>query len=287
MTAPVFLLFNKLPCELRQMIWHFALPDDNHEVLTLQNPRETVDWDDDYGATEVAPPEPMTVEMACPALMHACHESRDFVLNHSGTRFRTPSFSFSDDRFEVPFRPFRPELDTAFWSECLQWGPGEDHHCLWLSQLRHLAIPSSVAFWLELDQDLNQCLLQHDPRLQSLSVEFPVPWDEDELDFEYICDLSQKERREGQRFRHNSGRVMTLVIDARRGPKHGVKLTEFMPVLRRELNGNGKNIDELRMDFASRSWNAQSDSSVNMRCFGQTYAEWRRGEWIDAYTGNM
>ena len=73
-------LFNNLPFELRHLVWQLSLPDDEPEVLIL---RET-----NLEKNEDGIPQLMPVDTAFPALIHVCRESRSFVVQHSGIRFR-------------------------------------------------------------------------------------------------------------------------------------------------------------------------------------------------------
>lgn len=96
------------------MIWKLALPTHDEvesEVCVLG----------DRGATHIMGEAPgqegkakLTVYMAFPVLIHVCHESRAFVQNSkiSDIHFRHHP---TEDNCEVPFRLFRPDIDTLYW----------------------------------------------------------------------------------------------------------------------------------------------------------------------------
>ncbi|KXX82581.1 Sodium/hydrogen exchanger 2 [Madurella mycetomatis] len=118
------------------------------------------------------PLEPMVVETAFPVLMHVCRESRAFVLHHSQV-----CFHFSEEAgCYVPARPFRPELDTVFLDQNAQgvlWnslsaGVSDG----WLSQLRHIAMPSTTT----LGRGDAAAINRHFRGLWSISLVFPYSW---------------------------------------------------------------------------------------------------------------
>lgn len=95
--------FNRLPREIKLLIWELALPDDVPEVCIL--------WPLVLRMENDVPTIPLLVDTAFPALMHVCREWRDFVLT-SGLRLRQSTLAGCP----VPFRAFRPELDTLYIS---------------------------------------------------------------------------------------------------------------------------------------------------------------------------
>ena len=276
--APAFTRFSSLPLELRQLVWHFAVPDDEPEVLILREVNTTLQGQDPT-------PESTTVDTAFPALMHACHESRDFVLKHSGLRFR-----FSPKaRCEVPFRPFRPELDTVFWNQDLWpylWGPGffTTKYKRWLSQLRHLAIASSRAFR---GQHLADCIIRHCSELRSLSVVFSHSsagnW--------AMSRFVEPQRRHKLRcIPPDRARAMTVLCDAVWcDPEHQITLERFLELFCDELSAHGESFSEPHEDCAGQVWSVQSESDdschgTTLRCLAQTFVEWHCGEWVEGYT---
>lgn len=112
--------FGNLPIEIQYKIWSLAVPDDEAEVCVADGP---------YGDYYVGRPPNgyLCVYTAYPVPMHICRESRIFAKNTalSGARFR------KSDRagFAVPYRAFRPDLDT------LKLGRGD---AVVAKQLRHL-----------------------------------------------------------------------------------------------------------------------------------------------------
>ncbi|KAK4041064.1 hypothetical protein C8A01DRAFT_34908 [Parachaetomium inaequale] len=267
--APAFTVFNGLPLELRQLIWHAALPDDEPEVLVPRAAHLDLRGRD-------TPLEPMTVDTAFPTLMHTCRESRDYVRHHSGLRFRASPKGHCD----VPFRLFRPDLDTVFWDE-------DQHHCLWapfytaghdrwLSQLRHLAVPSATAF---IGQHTTDCIMQHCPQLRSLSVVFP-----DSADYNWVQTrfAEPERRRKLRRIPPTHAQRIKVVFDAwHYDPEHRITLHDLLMLFCDELNQHGENIGGPHEDCAGQAWTIQSESESNLHCFAQTFVEWRRGEWVE------
>lgn len=157
------------------MIYRFAIPDEP-EVFMHQG----VDrwWDVGKGR------EPMMVNTAYPVLMHVCRESRDFVLMHSGLRFRlSPDFRHGlrvipyrpslDTPCLVPCRPFRPEFDTVFWNEKACYTPDDflqAPYYHWMQQVRHLAVPTTVFFHDHYAQREVEAIIRNCPNLQKLTL---------------------------------------------------------------------------------------------------------------------
>lgn len=268
--APAFTLFSDLPFELRQLIWQLALPDDVPEVLILQPEnlgllgRDTI-------------PEPMTVDTAFPALMHACRESRDFVLKHGGLRFR----SSRKARCEVPFRPFRSDLDTAFWNQDLLpylW----DTFCsaslnLWLSQLQHLAIASSRAFR---GKHVTDCIARHCPELRCLSLVFS---DSSNNNWAMSRFVEPKRRHKLRCIHPDRARAMTVWSDAVWcDPEYQITLENFLMLFCEEVNAHGESTSRPHEDCLGWTWSI--DSCAKRRCFAQTFVEWCGGEWVEGFT---
>ncbi|KAK2041557.1 hypothetical protein LZ31DRAFT_625542 [Colletotrichum somersetense] len=153
-----FNLFGKFPPEIRALLWQYALPEDEPEVCIVQPACDTL--------------QSLLVHTAFPVLMHVCHESRQFVLNSrlSGINFISPEAASSTAGCLVPFRLFRPDLDTLF---CPVAGPAaledissQDELEPILQETRHLAVTGkkehiNLLAWI---------LLFYFPKLETLSV---------------------------------------------------------------------------------------------------------------------
>ncbi|KAK4032988.1 hypothetical protein C8A01DRAFT_20024 [Parachaetomium inaequale] len=253
--APAFSLFQNLPLELRQLIWYLAIPDDEPEVCILQKENLEQQGQDNT-------PEPMTVDTAFPALMHACYESRNFVLRHSGLRFRCSPKA----RCEVPFRSFRPELDTLFWYQDQLpdlLGPRytASQRC-WLSELRHLAIASSGAY----DGDHTEtCIMSYCPKLRTFSVVFA-----DSTDNTWACRVVKPEGRyKLQRIYPDRAEALMVLSEAH---DDWITLKRFLLDFCGMLNTHAEYMSEL-----PETWTGQE----NLLCFAQTFVEWSRGEWAE------
>jgi hypothetical protein len=95
--------FNRLPSRARALIYKHALPHDETEVCLV--------WPLVLEEEHRGPTLPLVVDIGFPALMHVSREARAFVLSDaSGVRFRMSALA----GFPVPFRAFRPELDTLY-----------------------------------------------------------------------------------------------------------------------------------------------------------------------------
>ncbi|KAI8228709.1 hypothetical protein K4K57_007670 [Colletotrichum sp. SAR 10_99] len=137
----MFTHFQRLPTELRDAIWKFALPEDEPEVCIAHPGMLKKSWQ--------YPRKLFIVYTAYPALMHICQESRAFAQNLqlSGVRFTTHQGTTA----RVPFRFFQPDFDTLFCTranlqdnhdsnlviDCLAHEPGLDS-MFW--EVCHLAV---------------------------------------------------------------------------------------------------------------------------------------------------
>lgn len=92
----------QLPCELRNMIWHEAMPYEISETCILLQASSST------AQQKLSSCYPCTVDTAFPVLMHICHETREFASKRLQFRYSTAA------RTMVPFRTFRPELDVLY-----------------------------------------------------------------------------------------------------------------------------------------------------------------------------
>lgn len=92
----VFKSLFKLLLEIRQLIWHFTLPEDIQKTCIVE--KEMLN---EFGR-DPDTLEPMIVHTAFPLAMHVSRESRHYIRNHSDVQFRYESAA----GFSVPFRPF-------------------------------------------------------------------------------------------------------------------------------------------------------------------------------------
>lgn len=108
----VFHFFNRLPWELRHMIWQHALPRPIPQVLVYESSTfskwdlKTKTWD----ATDGPPSFPIPP----PALLHATKESREFALKHVSVREEGLWGPDPRERFRIVSRPFDREIDGLF-----------------------------------------------------------------------------------------------------------------------------------------------------------------------------
>ena len=110
LVAMTFPIFCRFPKEIREIIWLYSLPPDEPEVC-LMWPVNL--YERDEGPRGMQPTQPFVVDIGFPAMMHACQESRALVQNtkRSGVRFRSSTAAGCP----VPFRRYRPDLDTLYW----------------------------------------------------------------------------------------------------------------------------------------------------------------------------
>lgn len=95
--------FNRLPSRVKALIYKHALPHDEPEVCIV--------WPLVMEEEHRGPTLPLLVDIGFPALMHVSREARAFVLSEAScVRFRESALAGC----RVPFRAFRPELDTLF-----------------------------------------------------------------------------------------------------------------------------------------------------------------------------
>ncbi|KAH6624318.1 hypothetical protein B0J18DRAFT_174806 [Chaetomium sp. MPI-SDFR-AT-0129] len=270
-----FTVFNDLPLELRQLIWHFALPEDEPEVLIVR-----ADHLDIKGRK--ANPEPMLVQTVFPALMHTCRESREYTRNLSGIIFQyTPPAGC-----DVPYRLFRPELDTAFWDENVQnslWASYfEAGHDKWLAQLRHLAVPSATAF---VGQHMTECIMEHCPRLRTLSVVFPDSTDYNRVQTRFEEPTARRARLVEIPGDH-ARRTMVVFDTWHYDPTYRIPLYDFLLLFCSDLNDHRNAIYAPHDVCLGQGWTIRTDDDgTRPRCFLQTFVEWNGGRWVEACGG--
>lgn len=267
-----FAVFNGLPLELRQLIWHFALPEDEPEVLIVR-----ADHLDIQGRK--GNPEPMLVQTAFPVLMHTCRESRAYTRNLSGINFQyTPQAGC-----DLPHRLFRPELDTAFWDENVQpclWGPYfEAGHDKWLAQLRHLAVPSATAF---VGQHMSECIMDHCPQLQTLSVVFPDSTDYNRVQTRFARPTARRARL--VEIPRDHARRTKVVFDTwHHDPAYRITLHDFLVIFCNDLNDHGGTVLAPHDECLGQGWTIRTGiDTTRPRCLVQTFVEWHSGGWVEA-----
>ncbi|ODA80987.1 hypothetical protein RJ55_03947 [Drechmeria coniospora] len=137
-----FVRFRSLPTEIREVIWLLSLPADEPEVC-LMWPVNLFEREE--GPASMRPSRPFIVDTAFPAMMHVCHESRVLAQDSKRSRVR---FRWSiAAACPVPFRHYRPDLDTMYF------GAENLHPILRSSDLDdQLSDVKSVAF------DIHECL---------------------------------------------------------------------------------------------------------------------------------
>lgn len=270
--------FTGFPFELRHLIWGFALPDDEPEVLILE--AEHV-LERPVGGTA-----PMMVDTAFPALMHVCRESRNFVITNAGrfgihTRI-CPEGAAGGCTISVPCRPFRPELDTMYWNrgmtELMRHG-GDD---AWLSVLRHLALASpSPPVWLR--NDMPHYILTSCPELRSLSVVVTGSSDDSPVR-EAVAVPPEGRRCKLRPITPGRAQAMMVVCDVRengRNQREYYSMGDYMEVFRKALDNLGYGSFVPDEEFRGHVWDRERRAFVNLRSFPQTFVEWYQGEWVE------
>ncbi|KXX74430.1 hypothetical protein MMYC01_208889 [Madurella mycetomatis] len=137
-----FMLFPKLPVEIRLMIWGLvgdSAPERVPEVCILWPFSLEVMSSDQ-------PHQPFVVDTAWPSLMHACRESREVALRSKNLRLRFSPLA----GFAVPFRNFDPEIDTLHWGFYQVWSMfsmfrREENRPL-IQSLRHMSLETAALF---------------------------------------------------------------------------------------------------------------------------------------------
>ncbi|KAI2621223.1 hypothetical protein GGR54DRAFT_93222 [Hypoxylon sp. NC1633] len=278
-----FTLFNDLPIELRRLIWEQALPEDAPEVCIPWPLEENLgEWDPgtDVSSTFTAKRadylDPLLVDTGFPVLMHVCHEAREIAL--SRTRLRHSPLAGCP----VPFRAFRPDLDTLYVSVCRpstllapRWG-------LYPSGTRHLALDLHSAkdgsfLWV----------LVGNPRLDVHSISFVVPARKAILDA-------------AARFRPPARRCRLRPVEQPADGSH----SHIVCVDRgydRRMTGLARYVDEVRDHVSdefrwaledlgqlvpprdaewSRNWDAAESAFVDVSFQAKMFEEFRGGAWV-------
>jgi hypothetical protein len=171
-----FSRFGSLPPELREQIWMLCLPADEPEVCLMWPVYLHSKYEGPEGLPEASlPSRPFVVDTAFPALMHVCRESRSTVQNsqRSGVRFRNSSAAGC----LVPFRHYRPDLDTVYWgSENVEELSRKAASLPELGQITSLALELQWGF--RHDYSLIAALLGVMKGLKTLSIVLPSSSDD-------------------------------------------------------------------------------------------------------------
>lgn len=109
--GPVFPLFNRLPWELRHMIWKHALPRPIPQILVYESSTFSK-WDPKKNTWDATGPPSLPIPP--PALLHATKESREFALEHVSVRKDGLWGPNPHQRFRIVSRPFDREIDALF-----------------------------------------------------------------------------------------------------------------------------------------------------------------------------
>ncbi|KAI9147285.1 hypothetical protein HJFPF1_13324 [Paramyrothecium foliicola] len=105
-----FSFFSKLPLELQDAVWNFALAN-----LEDPQPEVCLIWPlgiDSHNAIVEGPALPLTVDAPWPSIFHVCRASREFTERSGLLRLRFSPVA----GFAVPYRLFNPAHDTLYWS---------------------------------------------------------------------------------------------------------------------------------------------------------------------------
>ncbi|KAJ6788839.1 hypothetical protein PWT90_05942 [Aphanocladium album] len=168
---PTTMSFSKLPLEIRQMIWLLSMPDDEPEVCLLW---PVVLHERYEGHFAVRATQPLLVDVGWPVAMHVCRESRATMHDQplSGLLLRTSPAAGCP----VPYRAFRPELDTLYWGGESFEATARDWGALLrtVSLMPVLASVESLALELrwgfDVPGDFARYRPLHLPRLRALSL---------------------------------------------------------------------------------------------------------------------
>ncbi|KXH43822.1 hypothetical protein CSAL01_03984 [Colletotrichum salicis] len=262
-----FHLFGELPPEIRAEIWKLSLPEVEPEVCIVESSCDT--------------PQSLLVYTAFPALMHVCHESRQFVQNSrlSDIKFTRPDSATDKIEFFVPFRHYQPEMDTLF---CQNQGPAslediaseEDFEHV-LQETRHLAIPGEKEF-LDL---VAWVLTFYFPKLETLSVVVKNP-SHDSCFGSYFdapktrCKLRQVSAEDTHTYTVD---VKDLDGSETWDPSHLSKsMREYTQELEKIIEECFNDMD-VTLRRAHRWWNRESKTFKRVQYLTQTFVEYETG----------
>jgi hypothetical protein len=172
-------------------------------------------------------------------------------------------------------------LDTVFWSEDQYdplWSLGySDAYMQWLSQIRHLALPSFTSL---VGVHMTECVMEHCPKLQTFSVVFPDP----EVENWFKGSDAEPQRRwKLRRIPPERAAVMTVEPNTWEiVPNWRVTIKEFLALFRDGLNEHGEEAHWSDEDCPGKNWRTEFDPPGKLLCFAQTFVEWRNGAWVEA-----
>ncbi|CEJ92269.1 hypothetical protein VHEMI07930 [[Torrubiella] hemipterigena] len=112
----MFILFSRLPLELRQRIWLLAVGEDQQAVCPIWPLNLVYDGTRRFETAETLPLLPLTVDTSYPTVMHVCQESRATIQNlaQNSVRFRKSEAAGCD----TPFRLYDPDMDILYIGTC-------------------------------------------------------------------------------------------------------------------------------------------------------------------------
>lgn len=148
MALTEFTLFPKLPAELRDQIWKFALPGPRTITISVRRCSENQAEGERRGFTFNSSDfrtEANSQGLLPTTLLHACHESREIVLGRYELAFLEPlqdNGTWIDwDRDCLYFEETRSfRLCCGGWNQSILVQPLPHHVICWQKKLRHLAI---------------------------------------------------------------------------------------------------------------------------------------------------
>ncbi|XXG98916.1 Nem1-Spo7 phosphatase regulatory subunit [Hypoxylon texense] len=271
----VFTIFNDLPAELRYMIWRFALPDDSPEVC-IPWPLEEVPLRRDPDGEIPRRSrflEPFLVDTDFPVTMHVCRESREVAISSIHLRYSPVAGC------PVPFRAFRPELDTLYVSVCR---PPSDNNVVprWgqFPAARHLALDLH-----SLKDGSFLWILVGNPFLDVRSLTCVLPLSN------AILDTAARFRPPVRRCR-----LREVVQPSNGAQSHIIYVDRGYD---RRMTGMGRYLEEVQdhmgAEFADileaadipeeylRRWNAEA-SRFDIDFSAKTFEEYRGGRWVDS-----
>lgn len=253
--------FLKVPQEIRDMIWKRTLPTHDEvepEICFLdESNSEYVMSEGNGGEARLK----LTVYTAFPVLMHVCHKTRAFVQHSmiSGIQFRPGP---NGDNLQVPFRQFRPEIDTLYCISPLSLifsSRTENHHIM--KNVRSLAVPQEV-------YDLHRNLLVLSILEVFLNLEnFRVVW------VEYPFRMSDGTSRP---------RWCNLRPVNREGEMHSSEIDQNLTDWRDEV---GEALSHVAMtsvqtdSIVCKAWNTATNTFEGLEFTQHTLVQYEGGKW--------
>ncbi|KAI8965602.1 hypothetical protein F5Y11DRAFT_295875 [Daldinia sp. FL1419] len=266
--------FNNLPIELRHSVWEFALPEDIPEIC-IPWPLEEGPGNRSHDLIPLVRSNylhPFLVDTCFPTIMYVCQESRYLAI--SRLRFRYSHVAGCP----VPFRAFRPDLDTVYITLCRpptdiitipRWGrypPGTQHVALDLHTIKDGSYLWVLLSDPTLDLRTMSCILPASEAILDTAVRFRPPFRR--------CRFREVKRP-------SNGSENNIIYVDRGYDRRMTGMGRYLEEVRDTISTEFSEIFE-RQEVPEeylRRWN-EEEVKFDVKLLAKTFEEYRGGRWV-------